>query len=220
MYIGKGEGLGQVLGEDGLSQCDPASAEGMTYLSIREIITCELRRKFTDPNDPGLYKRRLRLRELFKAVPPSDAQGLYDELQRKDSELSKLFHYRLATPTRNELFRVLRSGIGASQPEPAATVYSREKAAALFGRAADAFEAKEYRRAIALFEQIIQMQGLPEDVRGPTVFNIGAAYEKLGALDLRTAIGHYERYLAFPGIPDRDAVQKRIDALKRSLGTR
>jgi hypothetical protein len=82
----------------------------------RDLLS-ELRKKFTDPDDPGLHQRRLRLRRLFKSVPPTRAQALYDRLKvrRRDDELSRAFHYRLATPTRKEMLRILRRTIRASR---------------------------------------------------------------------------------------------------------
>jgi len=78
----------------------------------------ELATPFTDPNDPGLHQRRLRLRTLFASVPGSHAKELFDRLgvRPTNDALSKEFHYRLATATRQELLDIL-----AKIPAPAAT---------------------------------------------------------------------------------------------------
>lgn len=117
MYVLTWEGLGQEFERDLLAQSESASEEETKYQRILETIKSELQLKFTDPNDPGLYRRRLRLRELFKAAPPSKAQALYDQLQRKDDPLAQLFHYRLATATRNEMLGILSQIISAPRPQ-------------------------------------------------------------------------------------------------------
>ncbi len=106
MYISACEGLGQ------LSQ--PVSAlkdDQQTFQSKLSAIQDLLKRKFTDPNDPGLHERRKELRNLFNSVPSSQARKLHDrlKLRRKDDELSRLFHDRLATPTRNEMLGILEN---------------------------------------------------------------------------------------------------------------
>jgi hypothetical protein len=65
MYIQTREGLGQTVRQHGLAQCNASSAAVMTFQNILDTIKCELQRKIADPNDPRLFKRRRRLRELF-----------------------------------------------------------------------------------------------------------------------------------------------------------
>lgn len=104
MYISACEGLGQ------LSQAVSALKDDeQTFQSKLSAIQDLLKRKFTDPNDPGLHERRKELRNLFNSVPPFQARKLHDrlKLRRKDDELSRLFHDRLATPTRNEMLGIL-----------------------------------------------------------------------------------------------------------------
>ena len=86
------------------------------YAQVVETLRKELAIPFTGPEDPGLLQRRARLRTLFASVPPSHAKTLFDRLGLKPTkdELSKEFHYRLATATREELL-----GILAKIPPPA-----------------------------------------------------------------------------------------------------
>ncbi|MBI4491093.1 MAG: M15 family metallopeptidase [Deltaproteobacteria bacterium] len=107
MYVRTHEGLGQAFGQHGLGQCDTGSATAMTHQQILDTIQCELKRRFAGPNDPRLFTRRRRLRELFNGVPPSEAKPLFDQLQRRDDPLAQLFRFRLATPTRKELLSIL-----------------------------------------------------------------------------------------------------------------
>lgn len=107
MYISTREGLEQTLGQHGLGQCDPTPAGSMTFVDILATIGCELQRKFADPNDPKLFRRRRRLRELFNGVPPPKAKDLFDQLQQKTDPLAQLFRSRLATPTRKEMLSIL-----------------------------------------------------------------------------------------------------------------
>jgi hypothetical protein len=107
MYVWTRRGLGQTLEQHGLAQCDTGSAESMTHQRILDTIKCELQRKFADPNDPRLFRRRLRLRELFNGVQPSEVQGLFHQLQRRSDPLARLFRSRLATPARKELLSIL-----------------------------------------------------------------------------------------------------------------
>ena len=90
--------------------------DAATYTQIVDTLRKELTMRFTDPDDPGLYERRVRLRTLFRGVPPAYAKTLFDRLGAKPTgdDLSKEFHYRLSTPTRQELL-----GILAAIPPPA-----------------------------------------------------------------------------------------------------
>jgi hypothetical protein len=94
------------------------------YAQIREQVQRELALPFTDPNDPGLYERRKRLRELFSRVPDAYAKAFYDELGVRPTRslLSSSFHDTLATPTRLELLGILRGIYEAhASPSPPAT---------------------------------------------------------------------------------------------------
>jgi hypothetical protein len=94
-----------------------AQDDAATYDKVVQTLRKELAMPFTNPDDPGLAQRRARLRTLFAGVPPSYAKTLADRLGPKPTgdDLSKEFHYRLATATRQELL-----GILAKIPAPAA----------------------------------------------------------------------------------------------------
>lgn len=107
MYISTREGLGQTLGQHGLGKCDLTLDESTPFVDILATIGCELQRKIADPNDPRLFKRRRRLRELFNGVPPPKAKDLFDQLQQKTDPLAKLLRDRISPATRNEMLRIL-----------------------------------------------------------------------------------------------------------------
>ena len=91
------------------------------YAQVVETLRKELAIPFTSPEDPGLLQRRARLRTLFASVPPSHAKTLFDRLGVKPTkdELSKEFHYRLATATRQELLGILAKIPPPAPPPPA-----------------------------------------------------------------------------------------------------
>jgi hypothetical protein len=91
--------------------------DAAAYAQAVKTLQKELAIPFTSPDDPGLLARRARLRTLFSGVPPAYAKTLLVRLGAKPTgdDLSKEFHYRLATPTRQELL-----GILAAIPPPAA----------------------------------------------------------------------------------------------------
>ena len=107
MYIFTREGLGQTLGQPGLGLCDSTSAGSLTFANILATIRCELQRNFADPNDPRLFIRRQRLRELFNGAPAPKAKDLFDQLHQKSDPLAQLFWFKLAPPTQKELLSIL-----------------------------------------------------------------------------------------------------------------
>ncbi len=118
-------GHGGVEQEAGLS-----GEEDLEYGRILERIRQELKVPFTDPNDPGLYKRRQRLRQLFTSVPEPQTKELHARLGRKPTgdELSGLFHGRLATVTRRELLKMLEDRFPAAKaPAPSLPVPTPKK---------------------------------------------------------------------------------------------
>jgi hypothetical protein len=94
------------------------NGDAAEYAKVVATLEKELAMPFSDPNDPGLAQRRVRLRKLFSDVPPGYAKTLFDRLGVKPTQdaLSKEFHYRLSTTTRLELL-----GILAMIPAPAPT---------------------------------------------------------------------------------------------------
>ena len=81
--------------------------------AVIATITAELALKFKNPNDPGLFFRRQRLKKLFGSVSKETAKALIGRLGEKPTNdaLSVQFHYRLATPTRTELLAILKNAI-------------------------------------------------------------------------------------------------------------
>ncbi len=109
MYVLSDGGIG---GWFGLAGPQPGDLE--KFQSIVAQIRAQLERRFQDENDPRLLQRRRELAKLFAAVPPPFARTLHDQLRSQDP-LGRLFHYRLATATRNQLL-----GILLKIPSPAA----------------------------------------------------------------------------------------------------
>jgi hypothetical protein len=87
--------------------CRRAEQSAKSFLSIIEAITCELEIPFTNPNDPGLYQRRIRLKNFLKGIKPSHVATLLGRLQYKNDRLTRLFHSKLHRATRQELLGLL-----------------------------------------------------------------------------------------------------------------
>jgi len=90
---------------------------GTEYQEIVRRIQGQLQRNFSSPNDLRLIQRREELRRIFGSVPASRAKTLYDQLQKPSDPFGRLFRYRLATATRNEMLGILRNKI-ATAPAP------------------------------------------------------------------------------------------------------
>lgn len=95
------------LGQAALGDCDSGSAAAMAHQRILDTITCELQRKFTSSEDPRLFMRRLRLRDLFNAVLPSKAKDLHEQLRLVSDPLAQLLQRRVAPATRREMLAIL-----------------------------------------------------------------------------------------------------------------
>ena len=93
----------------GVIICAYGQDDAAAYAQVVETLRKELAMRFTSPDDPGLLERRARLRALFAGVPPSHAKTLFDRLSATpaNDDLSKEFHYRLASATRQELLNIL-----------------------------------------------------------------------------------------------------------------
>lgn len=124
-------GAGEAIGVGGAGRELEASADTprlmqransaeQQYALVLAQLQMELALRFTDPNDPGLYKRRKRLRTLFGRVPSSYATVLYSRLGRRATAdpLSKSFHRALARPTRRELLGILSRIPSPRSPSP------------------------------------------------------------------------------------------------------
>src|ERR1700732_307577 len=82
----------------------------MTLEKFESEVTRLLRQHFAGPNDPNLANRRRQLRDTFDSVTDAaTAKALYGRLSvRNDGDtLSKEFHDRIATATRDELLQIL-----------------------------------------------------------------------------------------------------------------
>lgn len=87
---------------------------------LLDQIRNELNMRFTDPDDPGLFERRKRLRVLFGRVHGTDAVALRHRLGDRPTgdELSGRFHGRLSTATRRELLAILTANAATDGPTP------------------------------------------------------------------------------------------------------
>jgi hypothetical protein len=79
------------------------------YIGIQEVIRQQLERNFRADDEPRILDRRRRLREAFQSVPNSYAQELFGRLISANDPLARLFRYKIATATRNEMLSILRS---------------------------------------------------------------------------------------------------------------
>ena len=81
-----------------------------TFTQLAADLRILLERRLRSDDSTGIQERRRRLIQLFEGVKerPWDAQELYERLFIiPDDPLGRLFHYRLATPTRNRLRKIL-----------------------------------------------------------------------------------------------------------------
>jgi hypothetical protein len=108
MYIVVGNGLGQPYEQRCPVDLESAPTEEGKLERLRNAIDCELQLRFVSLEDPRLLERRQRLVKLFGAVPVSQAEKFRSELVLKSSSLSKRFHFRLATATRNQMLGILQ----------------------------------------------------------------------------------------------------------------
>ena len=92
------------------------------YEQIALLVGEELSIPFTDPDDPGLYERRQRLKGLFAAVPPQFARAFRERLGDAPTgdALSAQFHHTLHEATIAELLGIL-DAIPAPKPTPVPT---------------------------------------------------------------------------------------------------
>jgi hypothetical protein len=99
------EGFGQPIQLDAgdLSRFVDAGAE----------IKKQLERNFRADDVAGFLDRRRKLRQAFESVPQSFAKHLLDQLGDRGDPLARLFKFKLATPTRNEMITILLRTSGA-----------------------------------------------------------------------------------------------------------
>jgi hypothetical protein len=87
--------------------CKRDEQNAKSFLDITQAIKCELEIPFTYPNDPGLYQRRIRLKNFLKGINPRHVETLFGQLQNKDVRLTQLFHSKLHRATRQEILALL-----------------------------------------------------------------------------------------------------------------
>lgn len=117
MYIFVNRGLGQVPARNFLEEdsfvdlsaqvCQRAAQYAKSFPDIVEVIICELEIPFTHPNDPGLSKRRIRLKNFLKGINPKHVETMFGRLQNKNDRLTQLFHSKLHKATRQEILALL-----------------------------------------------------------------------------------------------------------------
>lgn len=93
----------------------PSAVEGLgqspddvrRFIRTGAEIKRQLERNFRADDVAGFLDRRRKLRQAFESVPRSFAQHLLAQLMDKNDSLAKLFKYKLATPTRDEMISIL-----------------------------------------------------------------------------------------------------------------
>jgi hypothetical protein len=103
MYLQEGSGLGQM-------PTQPEVKNRGTWLRLVADLRNLLERRLRADDARGIQERRRRLIQLFESLEarPWDAEELEGRLLFTSDPLGRLFHYRLATPLRNRLLRILR----------------------------------------------------------------------------------------------------------------
>jgi hypothetical protein len=109
-------GLGSGPSDARVQACQRLGAAAKAYATAVAALKCELALPFGYPRDPGLVPRIRRLTTLFQAIPAADAKQLLKQLQTRTDSLARLFHYRLSTPSRARLLKVLANNAGTPAP--------------------------------------------------------------------------------------------------------
>jgi hypothetical protein len=130
------------------------------YARVVDTLRKELAKPFSSPDDPGLAERRARLRTLFSGVPPAYAKTLFDRLGPKPTgdDLSKEFHYRLASATRKELLGILAAKIAAAPSSTSSAPATPAKPDPVFVWSTDplpATESPRFDKALAHLEDLV-----------------------------------------------------------------
>lgn len=95
------------IGQPDPLQQDPVDVPAF-LIAVNRIKT-QLQRNFQAGNERGILDRRQRLREAFNLVPKSFASGLLERLIFNSNDpLTRLFRYKTAMATRNEMLGILR----------------------------------------------------------------------------------------------------------------
>ena len=100
------------VGHNYIGQPDPLQqdpADVATFLLAESSIKTQLQRNFHAGDERGILDRRQQLREAFNSVPKRFASGLLDRLIFNSNDpLTRLFRYKIAMATRNEMLGILR----------------------------------------------------------------------------------------------------------------
>lgn len=95
------------IGQPNSLQQDPADVPA--FLIAKNKIQMQLQRNFREDDERGILDRRQRLREAFNLIPTSFASSLLERLMFNSNDpLTRLFRYKIATATRNEMLRILQ----------------------------------------------------------------------------------------------------------------
>jgi hypothetical protein len=95
------------IGKPGPLNQDPVDLP--TFLIAKNRIKTQLQRNFQADDERGFLDRRQRLREAFNLVPKSFASVLLERLTFESNDpLTRLFRFKIATATRNEMLRILQ----------------------------------------------------------------------------------------------------------------
>jgi len=135
---------------------DDAAAYEQVVATLRK----ELAIPFSSPDDPGLLERRGRLRKLFASVPPAYAKTLFARLGVKatSDDLSREFHYRLSTATRQELLQILAAipaPAPATTPAPTAPAPKPDPVSVWHTRPLPASESARFDAALRHLEELV-----------------------------------------------------------------
>jgi len=101
-------------------------------------------------------------------------------------------------------------------PEGALPTDPVARGRALFAQATAAYEAGRFAEALALFQQIVDIRGLPEDAYRTMLWNMARCYEHLG--NNAAAIAMLRSFLAQPGVSDLDRAEAQA-LIARLQGT-
>lgn len=99
-------------GNSHIGQPDPLQQDPVdvpTFLIAENRIRTQLQRNFQAGDERGFLDRRQRLREAFDSIPKSFARGIFERLKFNSNDpLTRLFRYKIATATRNEMLGILQ----------------------------------------------------------------------------------------------------------------
>jgi tetratricopeptide (TPR) repeat protein len=105
-----------------------------------------------------------------------------------------------------------RAARGAAIDDP------RARANAVYREGVRAYRAGDLRRALELFQQVLDIDQAVEGHRASAIWNIGRIHQDMG--NDRAALTMYRTYLAQPSVPDerRTVAQRIVADLERELG--